>query len=97
MKAQKREYSANFVSLMHRNDVCDEVWDVVSPVGIRRIRKRSICEISLLICSLSCAVPKAMQMRSVEDNRKNDVMSLIVTSQRRLFVTQLNFRWQLAP
>ena len=92
-QTQKHEYSVNFGSLKHQNDVHYEVWEAVTPPGIHRIRKRSICEFSLLVCTLSCAVSKAEQTRSVKVNRKNDVMSLIVTSQRRPVVTRMSFCW----
>ena len=36
-------------------------------------------------------------MRSVEDKRKNDVMTVIVTSQRRPAVTQLSSRLLWVP
>ena len=70
-----------------------EVWEASTPSGIHRIGKMSICEFSLLACTLSCAVSKVAQMRSVEENRENDVMSLIVASQRRQAVTRLAFCW----
>ena len=92
-QAQNHEYSVNFGSLKHQNDVHYEVWEAVTPSGIHRIRKTSICEFSLWVCTLSCAVSKAAQTRSVKVNRKNDVMSLIVTSQRRKAVTRLAFCW----
>ena len=92
-QAHKHEYSVNFGSLKHQNDVHYEVWEVLTPSRIHRIRKTSICEFSLWVCTLSCAVSKAAQTRSVQVKRKYDVMSLIVTSQRRQAVTWLAFCW----
>ena len=93
-QAQKHEYSVNFGSLKHQNNVRYEVWEAVTPSGIHRISKRSICEFSLLVCTLSCTVSKAAQMHSFKDNRKNDVMPLMMTSQGGQAVKRLAFCWQ---